>query len=1148
MPTQGSLTEPESIATDPDTIEFSCYTNKTDAKLRDDDLCAKTLQAIEQITSSDTNLLHDNEDARSAIQGAADVIIYFLDRVCLHPNEVPSAIVLYLFPRIANVAFLCTLFCHRRACYSDAVTITASKATTVVVCWVDVVLAKFAALVTTLSAGLSTRPFVVDEDFLKFGRESDHVYAVTQLPERWEGMIEVLGSSTASPAAIRVAVRLLFAILIMEPQLTGRKEWVLPNVPPQCLMSAVLRNVGRKSLNGLCFSHTCLEYDDEQRATFAMLVVIFSASHMVHEQDLGRATHSTTKIQSLTCILDTLQTAFYSDAETCGQKTLPYTILDTAQAVLIKWGNLVPWSWSTWADQRMANVECIVDLRLLDRIMIHMRATRQAANETFADLAVVLQKTCCLTTQMLHYNERGQNSTCYEPAVPSFCQSLEGIFCCLGDREDDLESVYLLLITHPSIDGVKNKVKDHILECLCLISAEIVASSFRLLREDKRFQVDSKVNEEVNRCIEKMEFLKNPDFPNSVAICLDVQCTLCFLALIGRDALDNYVYDPSFSLLISKSVDLLASYGGQKIIHPPLENVIYTFISLSERFIDPTDQDMVDDAWALALQTKRTNLSIASAFSHRTLLSRQQGSDPLTLAEAWSYLCSVLLVILSGNQTQDEEALALLISPGICIALAKLAETTTSANTGYRFALRRQLQGPGRTLCGQTSDDTTGVRWHLAFYYAQSGSQLRNGKMPGIEQYLLLDLSTDTKNPSVLVLSRWKKCAALVPDVVTSFLYLPGPVNDKAWAALIPLFAQRHSRLKGAGYLYFFLFISPMSSLRHMNHRRRSHPESKSSPSSHTQHKARRVVSTKRSRAQHPSAKDAFSPPKWDADYSIRGDWRRQDTSRNGLMHPRQVPPFVGGDRYNASSFFATKASDFNLFPRKERDHKSRYRPDNRSMEIDSEGEHSNLTRLRSKAFWELHRSVAESGEGLVRRMRDYENSRSRANAYTKAKEAEKRGRKRSLVLSSRKPKHSHFDSDDEDDEEDVQIFAGELPRVSLPGYPCPPKRTMSLDMKDLDEYELSDSPNGRCSSPIPTWNSNPSIYTHASTQYASIPPILSSTIPPPPRHGSSTSRTDKAIAALSLALANGAGGITDYGSVLANESWASGDVGELWD
>lgn len=276
---------------------------------------------------------------------------------------------------------------------------------------------------------------------------------------------------------------------------------------------------------------------------------------------------------------------------------------------------------------------------------------------------------------------------------------------------------------------------------------------------------------------------------------------------------------------------------------------------------------------------------------------------------------------------------------------------------------------------------------------------------------------------------------------------------------------------------------------------------------------------------------------------------------------------------------------------RRDRDTKSRCRSDHfidsRSMDLDIDDERD-LSHLRSNAFWELHRSVAESGEGFVRRMRDYEHSRSRTDAYHKAKEAHKRGRKRSsIAASSQKPKqiHSSSDNDQEEEDDDVQIYAGELPRISLPGSPGAQKRSMCLDIKNTDRREYrkpasatrifspsyavhqsspSEQPyNDQCqppcstdshinhSAPLRTLPSSRTLPGHQELTHEPLDtPLILPSVSPFSSPTTSTSRTEKAIAALSLAMANGAGGIADYDALLSVQAWPSMDdcqVGEMW-
>ncbi|GLB36287.1 hypothetical protein LshimejAT787_0305750 [Lyophyllum shimeji] len=415
-----------------------------------------------------------------------------------------------------------------------------------------------------------------------------------------------------------------------------------------------------------------------------------------------------------------------------------------------------------------------------------------------------------------------------------------------------------------------------------------------------------------------------------------------------------------------------------------------------------------------------------------------------------------------------------------------------------------------------------------------------------------------------------------------------------------------------------------MASLPPQNLRRRSHSASPSSPSAHSPDKSWRAA-TKRAYPHNAfSAKDASSPQKWDVDVWRRGKRRRQETLVRivrpasviscSCALPQKTPPFVLGDRSKAAPpsarSFATTSSEFHFFPKRNRDNKGRTRRSSQSfdspaMEVDDPG-HSDLaslSHLRSAAFWELHRSIAENGEGLVRRMRDYEQSRSRPDVYLKAKEAQRRCRKRSsLAASSRRLDFSDPESDDDQEkeieEDEVLIFAGELPRIPQPRNTGYKKRSLSLDVMDEDtsDREFTAFTRRGCSSPGVTCHSNSSIYhsdddrfhssgrtspltqslsaspphpfatsvvpeisdTHLDSENSSpASPPLSSLPPPTPlcsaqsQHNAlPTSRSEKAIAALSLAMANGAGGIADYEALLAIQTSPDVDhcqVGEMW-
>ncbi|KAF7966947.1 hypothetical protein HWV62_36366 [Athelia sp. TMB] len=285
-----------------------------------------------------------------------------------------------------------------------------------------------------------------------------------------------------------------------------------------------------------------------------------------------------------------------------------------------------------------------------------------------------------------------------------------------------------------------------------------------------------------------------------------------------------------------------------------------------------------------------------------------------------------------------------------------------------------------------------------------------------------------------------------------------------------------------------------------------------------------------------------------------------------------------------STPFFASTSSEFNLFPsRPPTGFTRRPRGQSQSLAPIDGMNPVELSRMRSDAFWELRRSVEESGEGLVRRMRDYESSRSRTAAYSKAKDSLRRGRKRQ-ALRPRRVVHGG-EGTDEDDEE-VQIYAGEdslHPRK---------KRALSLGMMDaciVPSGPFMDLDGGeRCSSSV---FSGPSVFASdnedldddsmdlagdsplslslAALTSSSGPGLASSFSPssdssalsfsshefgpmsPTSPHIVPTStRSEKAIAALSLAIANGAGGLSDYAALRAMEPIPlieDSEVGELW-
>jgi hypothetical protein len=182
-----------------------------------------------------------------------------------------------------------------------------------------------------------------------------------------------------------------------------------------------------------------------------------------------------------------------------------------------------------------------------------------------------------------------------------------------------------------------------------------------------------------------------------------------------------------------------------------------------------------------------------------------------------------------------------------------------------------------------------------------------------------------------------------------------------------------------------------------------------------------------------------------------------------------------------------------------------------------------------------------------VQRMRDWESSRPQVSRQPHRLSTpfpsygSPRGREFSPRTSSPLEVTSEEDDLDSDIEDDVLILSDETSsvatRASSPYAASPSKkRARSLGDMDLDYPHIPPT--------VPPGLS----HTVASSSTSSL---LS--LSPPPVMPSPSSREEKAIAALTLALANGAAGINDYSAVRealgvsATHADGASEVGEMW-
>ncbi|KAF8078475.1 hypothetical protein FPV67DRAFT_56573 [Lyophyllum atratum] len=451
----------------------------------------------------------------------------------------PRTQIVWLKPFPFSLAsFLSILFHHRKVSRTIAAQAAIHNPVATVVCWVDVVLAKLSALILTVASGFSPHPLPPYSKFIQSQREEDDVRAATQLPEKWQSIVDVIASNKRSPAAMRLATRLIFAAYVMGPQLNAHEDWIDPDVQPEVVMAAILRNAKHRPMNGFSSISSTLRHDMEERANHAMIVSIYSASQGAKGRCQASKPLSPMRIHGLSYLLTILQLALHGNVGSCGQTVLLYEDLNLAQVILVRWGNLVPWSCATWHDQRIANVECIADLtitwlyhlnspfcadstfhclpeftvqlestltnhsyfggiilQVLHRLMIEAQEahTLQGPENISFDLAVVLQKSCAAVIQFLRINVETRHPR-FEDVVQPICRSLLALFCSLGDKKGDLN--------------------DLIIEALTLFDTATLRSSFQALRKDPHTQLDAKLNEDIARSSRLTFFTFVPKLPS----------------------------------------------------------------------------------------------------------------------------------------------------------------------------------------------------------------------------------------------------------------------------------------------------------------------------------------------------------------------------------------------------------------------------------------------------------------------------------------------------------------------------------------------------------------------------------------------------------------------------------------------------------
>ncbi|KAJ4489407.1 hypothetical protein C8J55DRAFT_299261 [Lentinula edodes] len=88
----------------------------------------------------------------------------------------------------------------------------------------------------------------------------------------------------------------------------------------------------------------------------------------------------------------------------------------------------------------------------------------------------------------------------------------------------------------------------------------------------------------------------------------------------------------------------------------------------------PIKSPKQEDVWRFALNAGCSNLVVTSSFAHHVMAAARL-PDPLTCAEAWDHLRDAITLIFRRQFLEDEQAVALIVSWGVCGALLRLLDS-----------------------------------------------------------------------------------------------------------------------------------------------------------------------------------------------------------------------------------------------------------------------------------------------------------------------------------------------------------------------------------------------------------------------------------------------------------------------------------------
>ncbi|KAL4064955.1 hypothetical protein V8B97DRAFT_1195150 [Scleroderma yunnanense] len=572
--------------------------------------------------------------------------------------------------------------CHRSL--SRAMATRTFKPNSAVVCWVDILLAKLGTLSTFFASDFCiSLPGRALPDVLQAQQLDDSTRAAIQLPDDWDTVPSLLTSSRASPAAKRLAARLLFGSHVLFGGTLGNS--VSHAHSPQSLLTALsiyIQDIEYRLLDSAVASHGHEYLVEQERLTSAMVITLFSFMSM-SSQIVGAAHPQTTfRPKTITSIIRLLAFIVNNDEFTTPAGVLyPLEQLNSASSILVREGVVPLWGLSVWMEYQNPRRDTF--LQLATTYLSHKghpNAFGQILGDQISNSDDLQRAVMTAMLELLsRYSEllvslppTQHLSASVVAVLHSACilvrRSVDADICGIRDSVDCCKILLNLFLNMCQIEQY-GTVTSLVLECLTLMRDSPVCDGWRSVHDDSGFQLQAVIERVAVGVSELLSqiFLEQSCF-------LLIHQLMQFLVITISKGVE--IFDHQSTVSISETAGIyLLNFPFEKTtllreVFLAYSAVVYQRHPHSgSRKSTPTfDFEVI---WHMCIGTTTTeNPFLASAFSAYIMSTRPL--EQIWCLCAWDYLADTLLLIETCGYLSDDRRLTIILCSTICCAMLYL--------------------------------------------------------------------------------------------------------------------------------------------------------------------------------------------------------------------------------------------------------------------------------------------------------------------------------------------------------------------------------------------------------------------------------------------------------------------------------------------